>query len=62
MNWFAREMELKAEGFEKGREEESRRYSAMVRILLDANRIDDLLRAAEDDACRAKLYSELGLE
>ena len=66
MNWFAREMELKAECFEEGRQEgraeERRRYSALVKILLDANRMDDLLHAAEDDAYRAQLYSELGLE
>ena len=66
MNWFAREMELKAECFEEGRQEgiqiEGDRYSAMVKILLDVNRMDDLLHASEDDAYRAQVYNELGLE
>ena len=65
MNWFAREMELKAECFEEGRQEgiqeEGDRYSAMIKILHSTNRMDDVLRAAEDDAYRAKLYREFGL-
>ena len=69
MVMLAWEMEKMAEGRQVGRqegrqegiEEEGDRYSALIKILNSKNRIDDVIRAAEDRDYRAKLYREFGL-
>ena len=57
MVMLAWEMEKMAQG----RQEEEERYSTLIKILHSMNRIDDVIRAAEDRDYRAKLYREFGL-
>lgn len=48
------------QGLEQGREEAAR-YAALVDVLLDAGRLEDLKRSADDEAYRRSLFEELGL-
>lgn len=49
------------EGLEQGREEGAQQFGRLVDELLDAGRLDDLKRAADDAAYRESLMTELGL-
>lgn len=55
-----------AEGMTKGEAkgiiEESARYNRLIDVLLDANRLDDLRRAANDEAFRNQLFREFSID
>ena len=55
------ERSLREEGREEGIEAESRRYSKLICILLEAHREQDLKRAAEDPEYRKRLYEEFDI-
>lgn len=46
------------QGLEQGRKEEAARYSTLIDALLDAGRVDDLKRAADDPTFRQSLLEE----
>lgn len=50
-----------SQGLEQGREEGAQLFGRLVDELLDAGRLDDLKRAADDAAYREALLTELGL-
>ncbi len=50
-----------AEGKDQGEALEAKRYNSLIDVLLDANRSEDLKRAAHDDAYRDQLFKEFGI-
>ena len=53
--------EGKREGRREGKREEKQFMSTMITHLLDADRIDDLRRAAKDAAYCQQIFQELGI-
>ncbi len=60
-HYAAQVITAREEGLEQGREESAVRYSKLIDLLLDAHRIDDLKRAADDNAYRESLFKELNI-
>ncbi len=50
-----------AEGLAEGKEQEDRRFGRLIDALFEADRPDDLRRAAHDDAYRDQLFKEFGI-
>ena len=57
----AREDYVRKEGIEQGIEQGEDRVNQLNRILAEQNRMEDIVRAAEDNEYRKKLYREFGL-
>lgn len=50
----------RAEGLEEGMEQGQRRFAALADWLIENGRVDDLKRAANDDAFCEELFREMG--
>lgn len=53
---------MKSEGYEEGCEETQEKYNCLITALMESNRMDDLKRAAKDNAFRQQLFHELGID
>lgn len=51
----------KEQGIAEGMTEGSARFARLTSLLLDADRLDDLKRATEDEAFREVLYREFAI-
>lgn len=52
---------IEEEGIQKGIQQEREQMAMLIRKLGEASRMDDLLKATEDEEFREKLYQEFGI-
>lgn len=59
--WEAVRMNILEIGIEKGKAEAETRMNQLILLLKEANRLEELVRAAEDKEYRKRLFEEFGL-